>query len=124
VVPGMMAAGHYAVRAWRAGRQDTARWCAALAAALLLVYAPWPGLLWSHPSTGPGDFTSGLIWAGLNSPVTNFVLFGDQPSFKEYHWRGLQNLSGNAFVLAGLVLLIVLTVIAVRMRRAAAARPA
>jgi hypothetical protein len=112
------------VRAWKGGGHAAARWCAALAAALLLIFAPWPGLLWSNPSTGPGNFTSGLIWAGPNSPVTNFVLCGDLSSFEEYHWRGLQNLSGNAYVLAGLAVLILLAVVAVRTRRGAAARPA
>jgi hypothetical protein len=34
---------------------------------------------------------------------------------KEYHWAGLQNLSGNAYVLAGLLLAAVMT------RRAASA---
>jgi hypothetical protein len=51
-------------------------------------------------------------------------MFGDNPAFKEYHWRGLQNLSGNAYVLTGAALLILLAVIAVRTRRALAAPPA
>ena len=126
VVPGIMAAGHYAARAWAAGRRGVpgqraaAYWCGALAGLLLLIFAPWPGSLWSVPVTGPGDFTSGLIWAGPNSKVTQYVLFGDNPGYKEYHWRGLQNWSGNAFVLAGLALLVLLVVVAVRTRRAAA----
>ena len=124
VVPGMMAAAYYASRAWREGRQRAACWCAALAGALLLIFAAWPGALWSVPVTGPGDFTNGLIWAGPNSRVTKFVLFGDNPGFLEYHWRGLQNLSGNAFVLTGLALLVLLAVVALRTRRGAAARPA
>jgi alpha-1,2-mannosyltransferase len=124
VVPGMMATACYASRAWREGRRRAARWCAALAGALLLIFAAWPGALWSVPVTGPGDFTNGLIWAGPNSRVTKFVLFGDNPGFLEYHWRGLQNLSGNAFVLTGVALLILLAVVALRTRRGAAARPA
>ena len=120
-VPGVIAAGHYAARAWQQGRRRAAAWCGALAAALLAVFAPWPGSLWSVPVTGPGDFTNGLIWAGPNSRVTQYVLFGDNPAFKEYHWRGLQNLSGNAFVLTGLALLVLLVVVAVRTRRGAAA---
>ncbi len=124
VVPGMMAAACYASRAWREGRRRAARWCAALAGALLLIFAAWPGALWSVPVTGPGDFTNGLIWAGPNSRVTKFTLFGDNPGFLEYHWRGLQNLSGNAFVLTGVALLILLAVVALRTRRGAAARPA
>ena len=124
VVPGMMAAAWYAARAWRAGRRAAARWCAALAGALLLIFAAWPGAWWSVPITGPGDFTNGLIWAGPNSRVTQYVLLGDNPGFLEYHWRGLQNLSGNAFVLTGVALLLLLAVAALRTRRAAAARPA
>jgi alpha-1,2-mannosyltransferase len=124
VVPGMMAAAHYSSRAWQAGRQSAARLCAALAGALLLIFAAWPGALWSVPITGPGDFTNGLIWAGPNSRVTKYVLFGDNPGFSEYHWRGLQNLSGNAFVLTGVALLILLALVAARTRPDAVARPA
>jgi alpha-1,2-mannosyltransferase len=124
VVPGMMAAAHYASRAWHAGKRRAARSCAALAGALLLIFAAWPGALWSVPVTGAGDFTNGLIWAGPNSRVTQYTLFGDKPGFLEYHWRGLQNLSGNAFVLAGLALLALLAVVAVRTLRGAADRHA
>ena len=102
----------------------TARWCTALACALLLIFAAWPGALWSVPVTGPGDFTNGLIWAGPNSRVTQYVLFGDRPGYREYHWRGLQNLSGNAFVLAGIALLILLALVAAKTRPAADAPPA
>ena len=124
VVPGLIAAVHYAVRAGRASRRLAACGCAALAGALLLIFAAWPGALWSVPITGPGDFTNGLIWAGPNSRVTQYALFGDNPRFLEYHWRGLQNLSGNAFILAGLALLGLLAVIAIRTLRDAGARPA
>jgi alpha-1,2-mannosyltransferase len=124
VVPGMMAAAHYAWRARQAGKRSAARWCAALACALLLIFAAWPGTLWSVPVSGAGDFTNGLIWAGPNSRVTQYVLSGDNPGYLEYHWRGLQNLSGNAFILTGVALLALLAVVAVRTRRDAAARPA
>jgi hypothetical protein len=124
VVPGIMTACHYACRAWQASRRRAAGWCAALAGVLLLIFFPWPGSFWSTPVTGPGDFTAGLVWVGPNSKVTKYVVFGDSPAFKEYHWAGLQNLAGNAYVLAGLALLIMLTTITVRTRRAAAARPA
>jgi hypothetical protein len=113
----MIAAGHYAARAWQAGRRCAARWCAALAAVLLLIFAPWPGNLWSVPMTGPGEFNRGLIWAAPNSPVATYALSGDLPWFREYHWRGLQNLSGNAYVLTGMALLILLAVVALRARR-------
>jgi alpha-1,2-mannosyltransferase len=124
VVPGMMTAAYYAARAWQEGRRAAARWCAALAAALLLIFAAWPGAIWSVPITGAGDFTNGLIWAGPNSKVTQYMLFGDNPGFLEYHWRGLQNLSGNSFILTGVALLILLGVAAVRMRCASVGRHA
>ena len=117
VVPGMMVAGHYAVRAWQAGSRLVSVGCGAVAAALLLIFAAWPGSLWGVPTAGPGNFTKGLIWAGPYSKVTQFVLHGDLPSFKEYHWAGLQNLSGNAYVLAGIALLILLVMVALRSRR-------
>ena len=108
VVPGMMVAVHYAVRAWQAGRRGGAVGCAAIAAGMLLVFAPWPGSLWSVHTTGPGNFTHGLIWAAQNTPVTKYVQFGDQSWFREYHWSGLQVFAGNAYILAGLVLLVIL----------------
>ena len=116
VVPAMIVAGDYAVRAWHAGRRRGALGCGALAAALLLIFASWPGKLWSYPTTGAGNFTDGLIWAGPNTAVTKYVQFGDQPWFKEYHWAGLQNLSGNAYVLTGIALLVLLAVVAIRSR--------
>jgi alpha-1,2-mannosyltransferase len=116
VVPGIMTAACYAARARKAGRLKAARWCAVLTAAMLLIYFPWPGSFWSVPVTGPGDFTAGLVWAGPNSKVSTYVLFGDNPAYKEYHWAGLQNLSGNAFILAGLALLVLLAVTAARAR--------
>ena len=124
VMPGLMTAAYYASRARQAGRRGAALWLAALAGALLLIFAAWPGVLWSVPVTGPGDFTNGLIWAGPNSRVTQYLLFGDNRRFLEYHWHGLQNLSGNAFVLAGVALLILLALVAARVRYDAAVRPA
>jgi alpha-1,2-mannosyltransferase len=124
VVPGMMVAVHYAVRAWRAGRRRGAFGCAALAVGMLLVFAPWPGSLWSVHTTGPGNFTHGLIWAAQNTPVTKYVQFGDQPWFREYHWSGLQAFAGNAYILAGLVLLVILGFTAVMTQGSAPAAKA
>jgi alpha-1,2-mannosyltransferase len=108
VVPGMMAAGHYAVRAWHGGLRRRALGCAAVAIGTLLLYAPWPGGLWSVKTSGPGNFTWGLIWAAPNSKVTYFVQHGDKPWFLEYHWSGPQLFAGNAFVLGGLILFAIL----------------
>jgi len=117
VVPGMMAAAHYAVAAWRRGSRARAVGCACVAAGLLLIFFPWPGRLWSVPTTGPGNFTWGLIWAAPNSKVTSYMQSGDMSWFLEYHWRGLQLLAGNAYVLAGLALLAILAATALRLRR-------
>jgi alpha-1,2-mannosyltransferase len=117
VVPGMMVAAYYAVQFWQAGKRLASVGCAAVAAAILLIFAPWPGSLWGVITTGAGNFTKGLIWAGPYTPVKVFIAKGDEPSFKEYHWAGLQNLSGNAYVLAGLALLVLLVAVALRYRR-------
>jgi alpha-1,2-mannosyltransferase len=117
VVPAMMAAGHYAARAWRAGKRAAACWCSGLIVALLLIFAPWPGNLWGVHNSGPGNFTQGLIWDGPYTPVTKYFLYGDLPWFREYHWTHLQDLAGNAYILAGVALLALLTVVALRSRR-------
>jgi alpha-1,2-mannosyltransferase len=121
VVPGMMVAVHYAVRAWQAGRRLGAFGCAALAAGMFLVFAAWPGGLWSLRTTGAGNFTFGLIWAGPYTPVKTYIAIGDKPWFLEYHWAGLQVLSGNGYVFAGLVLFAILGVAALASSAPAAA---
>jgi alpha-1,2-mannosyltransferase len=123
VVPGIMVAGHYAARAWQSGNRWIALGCGGVAVALLLIFAPWPGRLWSHPSTGAGDFVDGLIWAGPNTAVTKYVKFGDEPWFKEYHWVGLQNLSGNAYILAGIAMLVLISIVALRIHRGSRITP-
>jgi alpha-1,2-mannosyltransferase len=117
VVPGLMVAGHYAVQAWQAGKRRVSVGCAGVAAALLLIFASWPGSLWGVSTAGAGDFTKGLIWAGPYTPVKTYIAIGDQPWFKEYHWTGREILAGNAYVLAGVALLILLAIIAHRARR-------
>jgi len=131
VVPGVLVAGHYAARLAGRRRPGAAVGCLAVALVLLLVTFCWPGGLWGVRTSGPGDFTTGLLWAAPSSPVRWYLLHGDQPSFLEYHWRGLQVLAGNAYALAGLSVLAGLTALALRTRlaerritRAAAATPA
>jgi alpha-1,2-mannosyltransferase len=116
VMPGMMGAACYAARAWTAGRRARAVGLAAMAAALLLVFFPWPGGLWSVQTTGPGNFTTGLLWAAPSSPVWYYLTGGDQAWFLEYHWRGLQQFAGNAYVASGLAVTAILAVTALRLR--------
>ena len=125
VMPGMMAAGHYAARAWRARRRAAVYWCSGLILTLLLIFAPWPGNDWGVHNSGPGNFTQGLIWDGPFTPVTKYVKYGDLPWFREYHWTFLQDLAGNAYILAGLALLALLAIVAFRSRsRQDSERPA
>ncbi|HEY2689200.1 MAG TPA: glycosyltransferase 87 family protein, partial [Streptosporangiaceae bacterium] len=94
------------------------RWAAAGAAAgLVAVFWAWPGSLWHLPAN-TGGFFEGIIWI---PPVTNPELYfqlGDRPGYAEYHWRGLQLVTGNAYVLAGIALFALLVVLAVRAARA------
>ena len=84
---------------------------------MLLIFAPWPGNLWGVHNTGPGNFTQGLIWDGPYTPVKVYVAKGDLPYFLEYHWTALQDLAGNAYILSGIALLILLAIVALRSRR-------
>jgi len=118
VVPGLMTAVHYALRLARRGHLRAAAGCLAVAAALGGVTFCWPGGLWGVHSTGPGNFTTGLLWAAPNSPVWYFIKHGDQRWFLEYHWRGLQLLAGNAYALTGLAVIAGLTAMALSTRRA------
>jgi alpha-1,2-mannosyltransferase len=81
VVPGIMAAGHYAARRGGRGRHRAAAGCLAVALALAGVTFCWPGGLWSVRTSGPGNFTTGLLWAAPSSSVRYYVRHGDQPWF-------------------------------------------
>jgi alpha-1,2-mannosyltransferase len=92
-------------------------WVVPAIVALLAIFAPWPGNLWGVHNSGPGNFTQGLIWDGPYTPVTTYVKYGDLPWFREYHWSFLQGLAGNAYILVGIALLVLLTIVALRSRR-------
>jgi alpha-1,2-mannosyltransferase len=110
IVPGTVAAAVYAVRARRAA----VRWAAAgLAAGIAGVFGAWPGGLWSLP-VGTGGYFEGLIWV---PPVTDPELYfriGDRRWYAEYHWHGLQMITGNLYTLAGIALFALLVALAVR----------
>ena len=108
IAPAMTVAGWYAVKAWQQGLKRRAYAFAGSIAAILLVYAAWPGSwygmnMFQTPTHGQ-TFYWGWIWYAPNSnPFTTYYLYGDRPSYVEYHWRGLELLAGNAYVFGGLL---------------------
>ena len=106
VVPGVVTAAVYAVRA-----RGAWRWAmVSLAAGLVLVFGAWPGSLWHLPGNTGGYF-EGLIWVPpLTNPET-YLRIGDKPWYAEYHWHGLQLLFGNLYVLTGMALFAALLVV-------------
>jgi alpha-1,2-mannosyltransferase len=117
IIPGTVAAVVYAVRA----RTTAARWAlAALAVGIPAAFGAWPGFLWSLPAATGGYF-EGLIWI---PPVTNpevYLNIGDRPWYAEYHWHGLQLITGNLYLLAGIALFGLLAVLALMASRRRAA---
>jgi alpha-1,2-mannosyltransferase len=108
IVPGTVAAVVYAVRA----RHLAVRLAlAALAAAIMLVFGAWPGSLWGNPDD-LGTFSKGLIWAPPNTNPETYYRLGDRPWYAEYHWHGLQLITGNMYILAGLGLFVLLVLLA------------
>jgi alpha-1,2-mannosyltransferase len=118
VAPGVAVAGHYAITGWKTARAR-ARWLLALAIAMIIVFGPWPDAIWEK-ARNLGKFSLGFLWAPPNTNPQLYAIHGDQPSFVEYHWHGLQLLTGNAYILAGMALLLVLAAIAYRLRHESA----
>jgi alpha-1,2-mannosyltransferase len=116
VAPAVAVTGHYAIRAWKHADQWRARGLAALAAFMIFVYAAWPDALWEN-ERHLGRFSLGFLWAQQNTSPKKFSQYGDQRSYVEYHWHGFQLLWGNAYILGGMVLLLVMLAIAFRLRR-------
>ncbi len=57
-----------------------------------------------------------MIWLPPSTDPEVYYRYGDRPWFAEYHWHGLELLTGNAFLLGGLALLAVLIAAALRTR--------
>ena len=116
IVPGVALLASYAVRAargrpWRErARAAWGYWAGA--AALLVVYGAWPGSLWGEP-TDLGAFSLGVIWQPPNTDPGVYYRHGDRPRYAEYHWHGIQMITGNAYLLGGLAALAVLIAAAV-----------
>ncbi|HVT69001.1 MAG TPA: glycosyltransferase 87 family protein [Trebonia sp.] len=100
----------------------TARWLWGLGGFMIAVFGAWPDALWESART-LGNLSLGFLWAQPNTNPVLFATRGDQPWYAEYHWHGFQLLWGNAYLLAGLVLLATAIVIGLRLRRIARPGP-
>jgi len=98
--------GHYALTAGKRGARWTARRLWALIAGMIFVFAAWPDAIWESART-LGNLSLGFLWAQANTNPVEFAQRGDQPGYVEYHWHGFQLLWGNAYVLAGVALLLI-----------------
>ncbi len=112
VVPAVVLAVGYAARSRGVRRLGFA----VLAVVTAGVFFGWPGNLWGEPND-LGGFSLGLIWAPPNTSPGTYYRLGDRPWFAEYHWHGLQLLSGNLYVLTGIGLLALAGVISVWLTR-------
>jgi alpha-1,2-mannosyltransferase len=121
VAPGVAIAGHYAVKYWNT-HKARARWLVALGAGLIIVFGAWPDALFER-AQNLGEFSYGWLWLPPNTNPQQYTLHGDQPSFVEYHWHGIWLLTGNAYILAGVAVMIILAVAAWRTRRERSSSP-
>ena len=110
LVPGVTVMASYAARAAGARRW----WLLGLTALTLAAYAAWPSYFFGERAD-LGSFSMGLIFLAPGTNIADYYKYGDQPWFLEYHWRGWQLIAGNMFVLAGLALLLLAGVLAVRL---------
>jgi alpha-1,2-mannosyltransferase len=110
IVPAVVVAAHYGVKAIR----RPSGWAAlGLAALIVAIFGAWPGWLWGN-SDDLGAFSRGLIWAPPNTNPNIYYKLGDRPWYAEYHWHGTQLIAGNLYVLTGIALLVLLAVVTVR----------
>jgi alpha-1,2-mannosyltransferase len=120
--PGVAVAAAYGVRYWRSARA-LAVGCLATAGGLVAVFAGWP-TTWFGVPPHLGLDSYGLIWEPPNTSPGTFVRHGDRPGNAEYHWHGLQLITGNAYVLAAIAVFVILAVAAVRLAGSAGQRRA
>jgi alpha-1,2-mannosyltransferase len=102
IVPGAIVAAHYAVQAWRRGARRTATACGLLAVAIVAWFGAWPTRWFHVRPPNLGEDSLGLLWIPKNSQPYWYQWYGDKSWFPEYHWHGLNLITGNAFILAGL----------------------
>jgi flagellar biosynthesis/type III secretory pathway M-ring protein FliF/YscJ len=83
---------------------------------MIFFFAAWPDAAWENART-LGNFSLGFLWAQANTNPIEFARHGDQPQYVEYHWHGWQLLWGNAYILAGVALLLIVLWLGFRLRR-------
>lgn len=114
VALGVAVAAHYAIAAARRGARPAARWLWGLVAGMVFFFAAWPDAIWES-ARNLGNFSLGFIWAQPNTNPVEFAKHGDQPSYVEYHWHGFQLLWGNAYIIAGVAILLILLSVGFRL---------
>ncbi|HEY6494264.1 MAG TPA: glycosyltransferase 87 family protein [Trebonia sp.] len=113
---GVAVTAHYAIGAVRRGARPTAYWLWGLIAGVVFFFAAWPDALWES-ARNLGNFSLGFLWAQPNTNPIQYAQHGDQPSYVEYHWHGFQLLWGNAYIIAGVALLLIALWIGFRLRK-------
>jgi len=111
---------HYALAAAKRGARWTARRLWALIAGMVFFFAAWPDAIWESART-LGNLSLGFLWAQPNTNPVEFAQHGDQPGYAEYHWHGFQLLWGNAYIIAGVALLLIALWTGFRLRHRPAA---
>jgi alpha-1,2-mannosyltransferase len=109
IVPAVAVLVSYATRA-----RAATRWALiGLAAVITGLFAAWPGSLFGKPQD-PGSFSLGLFWLPPNTNPGTYYQLGDRPWYPEYHWHGFELVTGNVYVLTGLLLFGLLLALAAR----------
>jgi alpha-1,2-mannosyltransferase len=136
IVPCVALAAHYAVQAMAAsargftgGQGVAAGWrdwlararlwasslpgwgCWVLAAGIVAIFGAWPGSVFGKPHD-MGPFSLGVLWLAPGTGMATYEKYGDRPSYAEYRWHGLNLLIGNAYVLVGIALIVLLLILA------------
>ncbi len=117
IAPGVTALAWYAASSRSVRRLALA----AVAAGVAVAFGAWP-TTWLNGAANGNGFPLGLIWLPPSTDPGIYYRLGDRRWYPEYHWRGLQLLTGNLYVLTGLFLLTIAVAAAVRLTRADGAR--
>jgi alpha-1,2-mannosyltransferase len=122
IAPGALTAAHYAVKAWRRHATRAAVALGALAAAIPLWFGAWPARLFTA-RLNLGNDSLGLLWIPRNTNPIYYQWYGDRPGFVEYHWHLAALIAGDAYILAGLALLVMLAAMALLLGRTSKEEP-